>query len=120
MSSITLNAVVFGAGGSYRGPSDIQTEPEKIAIVLPAADGTRNMVYRGQKQKWTYEWDGVSETTKSAIRGIFNLTTTFTHVDIVGGSYTCQCEPGDYKESVSAVMGDGSPHYRVSLTVRQA
>jgi len=89
-----------------------------IATILPAADGTRNKVYRGQKQKWTYEWDGVSETTKSAIRGIFNLTTTFSHTDVVGASYTCQCEPGDYKESISAIT-PSEIRWRVSLTVRQ-
>jgi hypothetical protein len=117
--NIQLNGVTFGSGGTHRGPTAIQSEPEKVAVVLPAADGTRHLVQRSVKGKWTYEWDGIPETTRATLAGIFALDSTFTHTTIQGDSITCQCEPGDYREQISAILLDAL-HYRVTLTVREA
>lgn len=117
--SISLNSVVFG-GGSRKGPSGGELNPEKVGVLLPAANGTRNWVQRGIKKTWQYEWDGIDEALRDDIYAIFALSTTYPHTDIHGDSYTCQCEGSDYKETISAILIDSTLHYRVTLTVREA
>lgn len=117
--SITLNSVVFG-GGMRKGPSGGEMSPEKIGVLLPAANGTRNWVQRGIKKTWQYEWNGIDESLRDDIYTIFALSTTFSHIDIHGDSYTCQCEGEDYTERISAILTDGTLHYAVTLTVREA
>ncbi|MBK9944217.1 MAG: hypothetical protein IPP13_21665 [Kouleothrix sp.] len=117
--SIVLNGVTFG-NATRKGPSGGEMTPEKIGVLLPAADGTRNWVQRSVKRTWKYEWDGISESLRDDIYAIFSLTTTFSHTDIHGDTAMCQCESNDYGETISAILVDGTCHYRVSLTVREA
>ncbi len=117
--SIQLNGVTFGSGGR-KGPSGGELSPEKIGVLLPAADGTRNWVQRSVKRTWQYEWDGVPESLRDDIYAIYSLSTTFPHIDIHSDASTCQCEGSDYKETISAILIDGTCHYRVTLTVREA
>lgn len=117
--SITLNSVVFG-NPTRKGPSGGEMEPIKIGVSLPAADGTRHWVQRSVKRIWRYEWDGIDESLRDDIYAIFSLSTTFSHTDLHGDTYTCQCEGDDYKEPISAILIDGSLHYSVTLTVREA
>lgn len=117
--SITLNSVVFG-DATRKGPSDIRVSLQKIGTLLEAADGTRHFVQRGVKRTWIYTWDGITDSLRSDLRTIASLSSTFPHVDVQAVSRTCQTEEGDYDEQLTAILIDGTLHWRISLTVREA
>lgn len=123
MPAATLNSVSFAglvtdAENVRRAPQKITPKPYKVGKALVSPVGARTWVHRAQKNDWLLEWEKVPETTRAAVKAIFDLTTTFS-VTLLGGTYTVQCEEEDYSEEQTDVLPDGTRYYNVSLLVRQ-
>lgn len=116
MAAPTLNGVTF-----Y--PSDIAPDHEKIGHEIQAADGSRRWAHRADKRTWKIEWKSVPLATLTAVRAIFNLTTTFTFVDENGDAATVFCKAGALSSSVAEIGQNSGGQvllYNVSLTLTEA
>lgn len=123
MPAATLNSVSF-AGGVFdaetvrRAPQKIIPKPRKIGDVVEGADGTQNFMQRAQKSDWELRWEQVPETTRAAVRAIFDLSTTFTAV-LPSGTYTVQCHKEDYTEDPVLTIPGPIDYYDVTLIIHQ-
>lgn len=119
------------AGTTYSGtpltpatpakPISIERELRKIGRMLEAADGSTSWVHRGTKWTFTISWGPrASVATKTAVRAVRNLTTTFTYTDEEGTSYTVLNVGDDtYSEKVYT-DATNIYQYELSLILRQA
>jgi hypothetical protein len=123
MPAVTLNGVSF-AGTVYdantvrRAPQHVNPRPRKISTVLVGREGTRNQMLYGTKTDYELIWEQVAETTRAAVRAVFDLTSTFTAI-LPQGTVTVQCEGEDYKEDHVLTFPDGTRFFNVTLTLRQ-
>lgn len=116
MGAITLNGTTFYA-------SDVQETGEKIGVAIQAANGARRWAQRANKRSWQISWKDVDVSVQTAVRNVFNLTTTFTFVDENGNSATVLCEAGAFKSTVATigtVNGAQVLYYNVDLTLMEA
>lgn len=123
-SNLVLNGTTYSGTpltpGTPRKPDSIDLEDEKIGVVLVADNGARRFVLRGtQKKTWTIAWKGAGEATRSALRTLAALTTTWTFVDQLGVSYTVQTEQNDYTENYAFTDPSNNIYYDLTLKVRQ-
>src|SRR5215471_6778849 len=126
MPAVTLNGTtftgnVYSADSVRKAPTHVNPKPRKIGTVLEAASGARNMVLRNSgtpKVDYELTWDQpVAETTRAAVRTIFDLSTTFTAI-LPQGTVTVQCELEDYEENHVLTLPDGTRYFEVKLTLR--
>jgi len=124
-SNLVLNGTTYSGTpltpATPRKPNGIDLEFAKVGTTLIAADGTRRFVARGTtKRTWKITWERAAEATRSALRTLAALTTTWTFVDQLGASYTVQTEQDDYTEDYAATDLAGNLYYDITLTVREA
>lgn len=116
---ITTNYITLN-GTQFR-PTSVDVEETKIAEEKRMADGTMKSYHRAVKLQWTITWSGLVETSVSAIRTIYRLTTSFTFIDEFGVSWTVVTLSGGLNVSMSAerVRLDGTKYYDVELIITQ-
>lgn len=118
---VTINSVIFGVGGSHKGPTNIEEEILTFGTEFEAANGDLTMLQSGQKTQWTLTWNDIPKSTRDAIRTLAKLTTTFPFVDEDGNSFTVQCpKQSRYKSGISIIANATTLYYGVTLVVRQA
>lgn len=124
-SNLVLNGTTYSGTpltpATPRKPDRISVAVSKIGVTLVAADGKRRFVARGTvKRTWTVEWDGAREATRSALRTLHQLTTTWTFTDELGSSYTVQTEQDDLDESYAFTDPSNNLYYDLKLTIHEA
>lgn len=109
-----------------RKPSGLTYREDKIGEVQIAASGKRTWVQRLDgssnpiiKHTWEVSWELANEVTRSAVRALDSLTTTWAFVDQLGTSRTVQTEPGDYEEDYALTDVSGNLRYNLKLTIRE-
>lgn len=113
MPSIALNGTTF-----Y--PSNINESYTKAGRELAAADGTLNLVLRGAKSSWDLTWERATAATRTSVKAIAQLTSTFTFTDEFGTSYTVAVPLEGFSSSISLIAGSGPDlYYDVTLKLRQ-
>lgn len=124
-SNVILNGVTYD-GTPVTNPTHpykpigIDVADSKIGVSLVAASGKRRFVQRGIKKTFTLSWKLTNETTRSAVRTLAELSTTFSFTDQFGIVRTCQTEADDYRESYAMTDPAGNLYYDVTLTVRES
>lgn len=118
---ITLNATIFGLGGSHKGPTNIEEEVLVFGTEFEADTGDLSMLETGKKRQWVLTWNDIPVATRTAIRAIALLSSTFTYIDEDGNSFTVQCpKQSRYKSGISIIANATTLYYGVTLTIRQA
>lgn len=118
---ITLNSVIYGTGGSHKGPSNIEEELLTFGTEFEAANGDVTLLQTGQKRQWVVTWNDIPVATRNAIRTLAQLTSTFTYVDEDGNSFTVQCpKQGRFKSGITIIADGTTLYYGVTLTIRQS
>lgn len=126
MPAVTLNSVsfagsIFDADTVRRAPQKVNRQPEKVEVVLRSANGTLSRMHYANKGVWELTWEQVPETTRAAVKALYDLTADFSAV-VPDGTFTVQSHNGDYREDqVLAIPGVSAPTYyfTVTLTIRQ-
>lgn len=129
MPNVTLNGTTF-TGGVYtpdttrKAPQTIVPDPRKIGVLKVSPNGTRIWIQRLNgstpivKSTYKLTWNMVPETTRAAVRAIFDLGATFTAI-LPSGTITVQCEESDYEERPTETLPDGTTYYDITLTLRE-
>lgn len=120
-NTIGLNSVLFGAGQSRKGPSNIEREYEGYGVDERAANAEPMQIADGFKWHWTLTWDKVDPTTRAAVATIAQIYGTFPFVDQDGTTYTVQCPlSGRYRDGI-AINGANNTvlYYGVTLVFEQ-
>ena len=123
MANIQLNGTTYSGTAAAPGtpfkPTSIREIPHKKGLLLEAADGTPNWMYRATKKEWQIDWAAVPENTRAAVATVAALNTTFTFVDERGNSNTVLTTADDFSQE-TAYYSAGAQYYKLSLTVRQS
>jgi hypothetical protein len=125
MSDIILNGTTYSgtpnSPGTPAKPTSIERELRKFGRLLEAADGSTSWVRRSEKWKFRIVWGPrASVATKTAVRAIRNLTTTFTYVDEEGVSFTVLNVGDDEYTEVVKTDKSNTYQYELELILRQA
>lgn len=119
MSAIIANGVTLYA-------SDVPVQITKIGVLLTAASGKRHWVQRMSgatplvKRSWSLPFNGITAARRAQVEAVANLNATFTFVDEMGVSRTCQCEESPYAHSISVIAADGTYRYDCTLDIFEA
>lgn len=122
MADLILNGSTYSGnpnGGTLWRPVSVEETINKIATVIVAESGARTLVYRGVKRTWAIKWEGVPESTRSALAALAALATSFSYTDEHGTAYTVQTETDDYKSETSHTTPANVYYYNVDLTIHQ-
>lgn len=101
-------------------PTDIQLEETKIGTEWEAANGAYRFAHRANKRTWRLSWRRVPVATRTALRAIYALTSTFPFIDEDAGSaVTVACPPGGFRSSIGLIAPGVTLYYNVELTLRE-
>lgn len=125
MADVIINGTTYSGSPNTPGtparPLSIERVYRKIGRLVEAADGSTSWVHRGLKWTFTITWGPrASVATKTAVRAIRALTTTFSYTDEEGTVFTVlNVGDDEYKELVKTNSANVY-QYELALILRQA